>query len=100
MKTLSKGRKTNGRANGNASLSKRLLDDIGRCLSPAVARRIIEIRADAATEVRVAELAEKCNEGLLTDAERAEYESFISTSNFIAILQAKARALLAQHGKP
>ena len=76
------------------SISSRLLDDVGRCLTPAVARRIVEIRADAKTEARVAELAEKCNEGLLTDDERAEYDSLVSASTFVAILQAKARAML------
>jgi hypothetical protein len=73
-----------------------LLDELGRCLTPTVARRILEVRADAETQERVQELAEKCNEGQLTADERAEYEAYVSTSTFVAILQAKARALLAR----
>ncbi len=75
----------------------RLLDSVGRCLTPGVARRLVNLRADATVEARVAELAEKCNEGQLTPKERAEYETYVSTGTFIAILQAKARALLARH---
>ena len=34
------------------------------------------------------------NEGRLSDTERREYETYVQTIDFIAILQAKARALL------
>ena len=36
-------------------------------------------------------MAERANEGLLTDEERAEYEAFINTADFISILKLKAR---------
>jgi hypothetical protein len=81
------------------SLVNRLLEPLGRCLTPEVARQLVQLRADPKTQARVQTLADKCNEGLLSPAERAEYEAFVSTSNFIAILQAKARALLARQGK-
>jgi hypothetical protein len=42
------------------------------------------------------ELAEKCNEGLLTPDELAEYEAYTEASTLIAILQSKARKLLAK----
>jgi len=42
------------------------------------------------------ELAEKCNEGQLPPDERFEYETSIRFRNFIAILQAKARASVAK----
>ena len=72
----------------------RLLDPVARSFTPDVARQIIKIRADAKTAARVAELADKCNQGTLTDAERAEYEAAVAVGNFIAILQAKARLML------
>ena len=81
------------------TLASRLLEPVGRCLTPEVARQLVELRADPKTQARVQDLAEKCNEGLLTPEERAEYEAYISTNTFIAILQAKARALLARRGK-
>jgi len=74
----------------------RLLDPVSRCLSKDAARALIGVRADAQTQARVQELAEKCNEGTLTPEERSEYESYVMAANIVAILQAKARARLAE----
>ena len=41
-------------------------------------------------------LARRCNEGQLTASERAEYETDVTAIDFVAVLQAKARALLAR----
>lgn len=64
-------------------------------LSLDLARKLADFRADAATQAHVDELARKCNEGVLTPAERAEYEAFVEDADLIALLQAKARAALA-----
>ncbi len=72
----------------------RLLDPVGRILTPEVARKLVKLRFDAKAQARSDTLARKCNEGKLTDAERREYETCICTIDFIAILQAKTRALL------
>ncbi len=90
------GMKTNNLGD-RATLVTGLLDPLGRCLTPAVARRILQLRADAATQQRVQELADKCNEGQLTAEERAQYEAYVSTSTFVGILQAKARAYPRRH---
>jgi len=74
----------------------RLLDPVTRCLTPEVARRLVELRADPELQSRVDMLADKNTEGQLTPEEREEYETYVWTSRFIAILQAKARRLLAQ----
>jgi hypothetical protein len=58
------------------------------------ARALVAYRGDDSLRARIEELAAKCNEGELTDAERAEYEGYIRANNFIAILQAKAKKLL------
>jgi hypothetical protein len=79
--------------------SARLVDAVVQCLTPAVARRIVRLRADCETQTHVQELAEKCNEGRLTSDERREYESYVATSTFIAILQTRARAFLARRRK-
>ena len=50
-------------------------------------------RADARTQARVDELAEKCTDGQLTPEERNEYEAYVQASTLIGILQAKARIL-------
>jgi hypothetical protein len=72
----------------------RLLDPVCRILTPAVARKLINLRLDSSAQAHIDKLARKCNEGELTDAERREYETYVSAIDFIAILQAKARARL------
>jgi uncharacterized protein YnzC (UPF0291/DUF896 family) len=59
-----------------------------------VARDLVKLRFDPEAQARIDKLARKCNEGKLTDAERNEYETYAYAIDFIAILQAKARALL------
>lgn len=77
----------------------RLLEPLARKLTPTAARSIIEFRADPATQSRIAELAEKCNEGKLTAAEREEYEEYVRGIELIAILQSKARRSLRKSQK-
>jgi hypothetical protein len=76
----------------------RVLDPFTRCLTPEVARRIADLSADSATQTRVDELADKANEGQLSDQERAEYDAYRSAFHFVTILQTKARTLLKQAG--
>src|SRR5262245_25189557 len=77
------------------SLLGRLLDTVSRCLTPEVARALAGLRADPDIQERIDELAGKCNEGTLSPEERSEYEAFVSFSGFLALLEAKARQLLA-----
>jgi hypothetical protein len=81
------------RRNGSAVL-ERLLKPVSESLNAEAARKLIRIKADAETQARVDVLAHKCNEGELTDAERREYERYVTAGTMIAILQAKARLLL------
>ena len=46
---------------------------------------------DPAVQEWVDVLAEKANEGLLSEPERAEYEAYINTDDFISILKLKAK---------
>jgi hypothetical protein len=79
-----------------AAALDRLLDPVGRCLTPEVARALIALRADAETQARIDELADKCTEGTLSPTERTEYEAYVAAIDFLTILQAKARGTLAQ----
>lgn len=78
----------------SVSVLDRLLDPLSRCLTAEGARALVELRADAVAQARIAELATKCNEGQITPEERREYETYVHVGNVIAILQAKARLLL------
>jgi hypothetical protein len=74
---------------------ERLLEPLAAGLTSEMARYIAEFRADEAVQRRIEELAEKANEGELTDEERQEYEEFVDAGTLIAILQSKARKRLS-----
>jgi hypothetical protein len=65
-------------------------------LTPDAARKIVALRADPQTQARIDRLADKANEGTLTDDERRDYEKFLATFHVITILQSRARRLLQQ----
>ena len=73
----------------------RIVEPVFRDLSTDAARDLIGIRASKAAARRMAVLARKCNEGELSPEERAEYETNVMASEFLALVQARARALLA-----
>jgi hypothetical protein len=76
---------------------EKLLEPISRAFNPDSARALAQMEADPSAQARVAELAEKCNEGTLTPVEQREYETYVHAGNLIAILQAKARLYLKRH---
>jgi hypothetical protein len=84
--------------NLDTSVLDQLLDPVGRLLTPEVARKLVNHRFDAKAQTQIDRLARKCNEGRLTDDERREYETYVHAIDFLAVLQAKARALLRRSG--
>ena len=84
----------------NGRVLQRLLEPVSSSLNEEAARKLIGLKADRKAQARVAELARKCNEGELTPEERDEYETYVLAGEFIAILQAQARILLARRGQP
>lgn len=76
-----------------------ILDPVGASLNEEAARKLLGLRADPKAQARIDQLARKCNEGALTPDERAEYEAYVLAGDLVAILQAKARGLLAK-GRP
>ena len=81
----------------NGRVLERLLEPVSSSLNEEAARKLIGLKVDRKAQARVDELARKCNEGELTAQERAEYERYVTVGNVIAILQAKARLLLAKN---
>lgn len=84
------------RPSEETSVLDRLFEPMTRILTPEFARQLVGLRADPIVQDRIDLLAEKCNEGQLTPDERAEYETYVSFIDFMAILQAKARRFLAE----
>ena len=73
----------------------RLIAPLSECLTPESARRLLTVKADPKLQARVDYLAGRCNQGMLTAEERAEYRNYVTYSTFVAILKSKARQILA-----
>jgi hypothetical protein len=58
--------------------------------------KLIELRVSVKVQARINALARKCNVGELTEDDRAEYEIYVLVGEFLAILQAHSRLLLAR----
>lgn len=80
--------------NARVSLLDGLIEPVGQCLTPDVAKRIVALRANSDLQARVDELADKSNAGTLNDEERSEYQQYVSFSQFVTLLQIKARDML------
>ena len=70
-------------------------DPILQFITVDQAREIVDFRGDADLRQRIDQLAERANEGELTEDEQAEYEGYVHANKFVAIFQAKARKLLS-----
>ena len=79
----------------NTDAFERATDPILQFFTPEQARALAAYRGDPRLADEIDRLARKCNEGELSEAERAEYEGYVRANKFIAVLQAKARKLIA-----
>jgi hypothetical protein len=77
-----------------ASHLDRLLEPFVDCLTPDVAAKIADMRADDEVQARLDYLADRANEGALTADEEEEYAACLHAIDVIAVLQAKARSQL------
>jgi len=82
--------------NSHATALDRLLDPVANCLTPEVARRIVELKVDSALQSRLDELAAKANDGTLAAAEAQEYREYVDGLDIVGILKAKARLFLSR----
>ena len=80
----------------STTLLDRVIEPFADCLTPDAARKIVSVRADPELQSRVDTLADKANEGLLSDDERGEYDRYLAWFHLVTMLQAKARTVLDQ----
>jgi len=83
---------------GKATILDGLLDPLSRCLDAESARRVAEFRVPPSVQARFDVLAERANDGLLTEEERALYEAFINAADFVSVLRLKAEQQLKSNG--
>jgi len=71
----------------------RAVSPLLQALLPDRIGAVLDLRPDPALQSRIEELAEKANEGELSDDELAEYQGYVRANKFVAILQRQARRL-------
>jgi len=79
----------------NSSAFDRATQPIFHILSPEQVHKIADYHADQALQDRITQLADKANEGELSDEEQSEYEGYVHANRFVAVLQAQARRRLS-----
>ena len=80
----------------NSAVLDEVFEPVSRCLTPDVARRVAALRASPRVQETLDDFAEKSTAGTLTEDERDKYETYIRAINFIGVLQAKARSVIAE----
>jgi len=81
-----------------AHFMDRVLDPLASSLNEEAARSILESHIDPEIQARVAVLAERANEGLLTPEERDEYLSYVEAADLLTIFKLKAKRHLDSNG--
>ena len=64
-------------ASTDGGLVDRLIEPLSRCIRGRGEEDLLSLRADAALQARIDELADRCDEGTLTPEEREEYETYV-----------------------
>ena len=77
------------------SILDRLLEPLGDAMPIDYATQASRAPASPADQARIDELADKCNEGLLTDEERREYDEYLEAIHFVGVAPAQGPASLA-----
>jgi hypothetical protein len=73
-----------------ANFMDRVLDPLAASLNREAASSILGLTVDPEIQARVAVLAERANEGVLTPEERDEYLSYVEAADMLAIFKLKA----------
>lgn len=77
-----------------AAIIDDILEPLTESLTREAATALADFKVNATVQGRVAELAEKANEGDLTDAERDEYETHLRYASVLTVIKAKACTVL------
>jgi hypothetical protein len=75
----------------------RYLDPVSDALSRQAAEKILALAPEPEVVRRIEELAEKSNDGTISDDERDEYRALADAGTLVALLKAKARRVLVHN---
>ena len=82
-----------------AAALDQMLEPLARSLNVEAARAIAAVELEPAIQARIDQLADLCNEGLLNEAGRSEYRSYIEGAEIVSLLKLKARRALRDRGE-
>jgi hypothetical protein len=85
---------TTDKMNSEVAIWARLLAPENNGLSHEAAQSFLQLTFSEQDKTRLAELAEKCNEGTLSEGERAEYEAYVTVGDVLSLLHLKAQKSL------
>jgi hypothetical protein len=80
--------------NSQAAIWARIIAPEKNGFSPAVARAFLQLGFSAWDQARMNELAQKNQDGLLSEAERQELADYVKVGDVLALLHLKARKSL------
>jgi len=81
------------------SILNQLVDVVVQSITPEAAQQFIALRACEKDQELVNQFAQAANEGRLNEDDRATFVSLIIASEFIALVQIRARAILAKSSR-
>jgi hypothetical protein len=73
----------------------KLFDSVGECLTVATASTLTNLSLPESLQQQLDDWADRNSLGQLGNDERSQYEAMLRALNFIAVLQAKARRIVA-----
>jgi len=79
---------------GEAAIWARLIESQPEGLTPEAARYLLRFRFTENDQSRLQELAERSQDGTLTEEEGREFDSYLHIGNLLAVMQSKARLVL------
>ncbi len=79
----------------NSTTLDQLFDTVGDCLTVDTASRLSSLSLPESVQRQLDDWADKNSLGQLGDEERSQYEAMLRALNFIAVLQAKSRRIIA-----
>ena len=84
-------------SDGEAKLWARLMESQPDDLTPEAAKYFLRLGFTQEDQIRMQQLAERSQEGNLTDTEAREFDAYLHIGNLLAVMQSKARLVL--HGR-
>lgn len=82
-----------------STLLDQMLEPLMDDLDTPRARKLAALRADPKLQAQVDQLADKANEGMLSESERAEYDKYLAAAHLMSLMQLRARRFLKKSGE-